>query len=282
MKTGLVLEGGGMRGLFTAGVLDVFMKNKIEFDGLVGVSAGAAFGCNYKSNQAGRALRYNLRFCHDKRYCSFRSLIKTGDLFGAEFCYHTIPDELDKFDKETFNNSPVEFFVVCTDMQTGKPLYKKLDTADYEAMEWIRASSSLPLVSKPVELDDKKLLDGGISDSIPLEFFENEGFDKILVVLTQPRSYIKKKSSTAGLMHLKLRKYPELINAMDTRPDVYNKCREYVFSREKEGKIFVICPENPLPAGRVEHNPEILQKTYDIGAKTAKVNLKHLKDFLQG
>lgn len=282
MKTGLVLEGGGMRGLFTAGVLDVFMKNKVEFDGLVGVSAGAAFGCNYKSNQAGRALRYNLRFCHDKRYCSFRSLIKTGDLFGAEFCYHTIPDELDIFDKETFNSSSVDFFVVCTDLDTGKPVYKKLDTADYEAMEWIRASSSLPLVSKPVELDGKQLLDGGISDSIPLEFFENEGYDRILVVLTQPRNYIKKKSSTAGLMHLKLRKYPELIKAMDTRPDVYNQSREYIFSREKEGKIFVLCPENPLPAGRVEHNPEILQKTYDIGVKTAKMNLKHLKDFLQG
>lgn len=282
MKTGLVLEGGGMRGLFTAGVLDVFMKNKVEFDGLVGVSAGAAFGCNYKSNQAGRALRYNLRFCHDKRYCSFRSLIKTGDLFGAEFCYHTIPDELDIFDKETFNSSSVDFFVVCTDLDTGKPVYKKLDTADYEAMEWIRASSSLPLVSKPVELDGKQLLDGGISDSIPLGFFENEGYDRILVVLTQPRNYIKKKSSTAGLMHLKLRKYPELIKAMDTRPDVYNQSREYIFSREKEGKIFVLCPENPLPAGRVEHNPEILQKTYDIGVKTAKMNLKHLKDFLQG
>ena len=281
MKTGLVLEGGGMRGLFTAGVLDVLMKNKIEFDGLVGVSAGAAFGCNFKSNQADRALRYNLRFCHDKRYCSFRSLIKTGDLFGAEFCYHTIPDELDKFDKEAFDNSPVDFFVVCTDLHTGKPIYKKLDKAGYETNEWIRASSSLPLVSKPVKLEGKMLLDGGISNSIPLEFFENEGYDKIVVVLTQPRSYTKKKSSTAKLMHLKLRKYPELIKAMDTRPDVYNQSRDYVFSREKEGKIFVLCPDNSLPAGRVEHNPEILQKTYDIGVKTTKINLKHLKDFLQ-
>lgn len=279
MKTGLVLEGGGMRGIFTAGVIDVLMKNKIEFDGLVGVSAGAAFGCNYKSNQIGRVLRYNLKYCRDKRYCSFRSLIRTGDLFGAEFCYHTIPDRLDPFDKLAFDNSPMEFYVVCTDIETGKPVYKKLIVADDETMECIRASASLPIVSKPVELDGRLYLDGGMSDSIPLEFFESIGYDKNLVILTQPRDYIKKQSSSK-FVNFKLRKYPEMIKAMEKRPEVYNSSREYVFNREKSGNAFVICPDSSLPTGRIERNPEVLQKTYDIGVETAELYLKQIKEFL--
>ena len=280
MKNGLVLEGGGLRGIFTAGVTDTLMKNKIEFDGLVGVSAGAAFGCNYKSGQPGRALRYNLRFCRDKRYCSKRSLIKTGNLFNAEFCYHEIPDKLDVFDRESYNNSAMKFYVVCTDIYTGKSVYKKLDTADYEMLEWIRASASLPIVSKPVEIGKMLLLDGGISDSIPLEFMRHEGFDKNVVVLTQPRNYIKEKSSSVKLMKLKMRKYPAVVKAIENRPDVYNRNRDYVFRQEKLGNTLVICPENPLPAGRVEHDPEKIRRTYEIGVKTAKRKMKELKNFL--
>ena len=279
MKKGLVLEGGGMRGIFTAGVIDVLMKNKIEFDGLIGVSAGAAFGCNYKSNQIGRVLRYNKKYCRDKRFCSFRSLIITGDLFGAEFCYHTIPDRLDPFDKLAFDDSPMEFYVVCTDIETGKPVYKKLIAADDEAMEWIRASASLPIVSKPVALDGKLLLDGGMSDSIPLEFFESIGYDKNLVILTQPRDYVKGQSSSK-FVSFKLRKYPNMIKAMQNRPDVYNRSREYIFNKEKDGDVFVICPDSSLPTGRIERNPEILQKTYDIGVQTAELYLKQIKEFL--
>lgn len=158
MKYGLVMEGGAMRGLFTAGVIDVLMENAITFDGAVGVSAGAAFGCNYKSNQPRRVIRYNTRFCHDKRFCSVSSLVKTGDMFGADFCYHEIPNKLDIFDYKTFNESPMEFYVVCTDVTTGKPVYRRCRVADDNELEWIRASASMPLASRIVEIGGMKLL----------------------------------------------------------------------------------------------------------------------------
>ena len=191
MKKGLVMEGGGMRGLFTAGVIDVFMENGIEFDGAAGVSAGAAFGCNIKSRQPGRVLRYNMAYCKDSRFCSMRSLLKTGDMFGAEFCYHTLPYELDLFDTEVYDTNPMEFHVVCTDVETGLPVYKNCMKADHIAMEWFRASASMPLVSRVVEVDGYKMLDGGIADSIPIAYFKSIGYDRNVVILTQPKEYRK-------------------------------------------------------------------------------------------
>ena len=176
-KYGLIMEGGAMRGMFTAGVMDVLMENKIRFDGGVGVSAGAAFGCNYKSNQIGRVIRYNKKYCRDPRYCSIRSLIKTGDLYGAEFCYATISYELDVFDNKAYFENPMEFHVVCTDVETGKPVYRNCITGLDEDLTWIRASASMPIASKVVETTDYKLLDGGISDSIPLKYFEDLGLE---------------------------------------------------------------------------------------------------------
>ena len=281
MKKGLVLEGGAMRGLFTAGVLDVLMENKIEFDSCIGVSAGAAFGCNFKSGQIGRAIRYNTRFCKDKRYCSVRSLIKTGDIFGAEFCYHTIPEKLDKFDIEAYDNSDIEFYVVCTDVYTGKPVYHLCDKVDNDAYEWFRASASMPMVSKPVKVGGMTLLDGGMSDSIPLEFMVNKGLDKNLVILTQPRVYTKEKASAMGLMKLSLRKYPNMIKCIANRHEMYNKQREYVFEKEKSGEAFIICPEEKLPIGRIEHDEAVLRKVYEIGRKTAEKNLDRLIAYLK-
>lgn len=281
MKKGLVLEGGAMRGLFTAGVLDVLMENKIEFDSCIGVSAGAAFGCNFKSGQIGRAIRYNTRFCKDKRYCSVRSLIKTGDIFGAEFCYHTIPEKLDKFDIEAYDNSDIEFYVVCTDVYTGKPVYHLCDKVDNDAYEWFRASASMPMVSKPVKVGGMTLLDGGMSDSIPLEFMVNKGLEKNLVILTQPRVYTKEKASAMGLMKLSLRKYPNMIKCIANRHEMYNKQREYVFEKEKSGEAFIICPEEKLPIGRIEHDEAVLRKVYEIGKKTAEKNLDRLIAYLK-
>ena len=169
MKTGLVMEGGALRGLFTAGVIDVLMENGITFDGAIGVSAGATFGCNIKSGQIGRAIRYNVKLCKDRRYFSFWSLILTGNLFGKNFCYHKIPEKIDPFDNDAFEKNPMEFYLVCTDVETGKPVYKKCDRLDGGNLEWVRASASLPLVSEIVEIDGMKLQDGGISDSIPLK-----------------------------------------------------------------------------------------------------------------
>ncbi len=281
MKYGLVMEGGAMRGMFTAGVTDVLMENGIEFDGAVGVSAGACFGCNYKSNQPRRVIRYNTRFCKDKRYCSLKSLIKTGDIFGAEFCYHEIPEKLDIFDGKTFNNSPMEFYVVCTDVMTGKPIYHKLMKATYKELEWMRASASMPMVSRIVEVDGRKMLDGGISDSIPLKFMEKIGYDKNIVILTQPRDFVKLPSRTAKTMNPVLKKYPRLISAMKKRHHMYNAELNYVRNSEQEGKAFVIAPPEKLPIGHIEHNPDVLREVYRIGRNTANKCLDDIINFMK-
>lgn len=280
MKYGLVMEGGAMRGLFTAGVTDVLMENGIDFDGAVGVSAGAGFGCNYKSKQSGRVIRYNTRFCRDSRFCSVRSLIKTGDIFGADFCYHEIPDKLDVFDRETFNNSPMEFYVVCTNAETGKPVYHLCEKADYECMEWIRASSSMPIVSRVVELAGMKLLDGGISDSIPLKFMEKSGYERNVVILTQPRGFVKTPSKTAQRFEFMMKKYPALVRAMRVRHKMYNAELKYINRSEKNGTAFVIAPPEKLPVGHIEHNADVLREVYRIGRKTATENLGRLENFM--
>ncbi len=280
MKKGLILEGGAMRGLFTAGVCDVFMENGIEFDGAVGVSAGAAFGCNLKSRQPGRALRYNLRFCRDKRYCSFRSLLKTGDMFGADFCYREIPQKLDIFDTDTFFKNPMEFYVVCTDIETGKPFYKKCETGKEPDLTYIRASASMPLAARIVEAEGKKFLDGGVSDSVPLKFFEELGYEKNVVVLTQPSGYIKGKNKALPLVKRKYKEYPKLIETMKNRHEMYNETMEYINKKEAEGEVFVIRPPEPLPVGRIEHNPEKLQAAYNIGRAEAEKRLGELLKFL--
>ncbi|MBE6840635.1 MAG: patatin family protein [Ruminococcus sp.] len=280
-KTGLVLEGGAMRGIFTAGVTDIMMENGIDFDGVIGVSAGAAFGCNYKSKQNGRAIRYNLKFCNDKRFCSVQSLIKTGDMFGAEFCYHELPSKHDIFDTKTFEENPQKFYVVCTDVITGKPVYKRLDKAEYNDLEWIRASASMPLASRIVEIDGYKLLDGGVSDSIPLAYFQKIGYEKCVVILTQPKGYIKTPSKSIYAAKLMLRKYPELIKTLENRPEVYNKQVKYIRNEEKKGNVFVIAPEEKLPVNRVEHDADKLRAVYEIGRKIGKKRLNDLKAFLE-
>ena len=280
MKTGLVMEVGAMRGLFTAGVIDVMMEEEIEFDGAIGVSAGAAFGCNYKSKQIGRALRYNINYCKDKRYCSMKSLITTGNLYGAEFCYHELPDKLDIFDCETFENNPMEFYLVCTDVLTGKPVYKKCEKADYDCLEWMRASASMPLASKVVEIDGYKMLDGGVSDSVPLKYFESIGYDRNIVILTQPKNYVKKKNPLIPIMKIVLRKYPNLVKAMEERHEMYNETIKYICEKEEKGEILVIRPDGDLPVGRTESDPEKLRACYEMGRKQAEKKLDEIRKFL--
>ena len=279
-KKGLVLEGGALRGLFTAGVMDVMMENGIEFDGLIGVSAGAAFGCNYKSRQPGRVIRYNKRYAHDWRYCSVKSLLKTGDLFGAEFAYHMLPDQLDKFDVATFDRHLMEFYAVCTDVLTGEPVYKRLMHHGYAMNEWIRASASMPLASKVVAVEGHQLLDGGIADSIPLRFFEQQGYDKNVVVLTQPKGYVKKPNPLMPLIRLQLHRYPKFLKAAAERHIMYNEETEYVARQEKAGKAFVIRPESILPIKHITHAPELMQKVYEDGRSVMLSRLTELKSFL--
>ncbi|MBO4242616.1 MAG: patatin family protein [Clostridiales bacterium] len=279
MKKGLVLEGGAMRGLFTAGVMDVFLENNIRFDGAVGVSAGAAFGCNYKSKQIGRVLRYNKRFCNYWKYSGFRSLLLTGDIYGAKFCYYDIPFELDKFDCETFRNNPMDFYVVATDVHTGKAVYHNMTDADNENMEWMRASASMPMVSKPVRIGDSEYLDGGMADSIPLEFMQKKGFGKNVVILTQPEDYVKHQFSAIPLIRFLTRKYPAVKKAMEERPSMYNAQAAYVKVCEEKGDTLVIRPRSPLNVGSIEHDPDELQRVYNEGRKEALRRIEEVKEF---
>ena len=276
-KRGLVLEGGAMRGLFTAGVLDVLMENNISFDGVIGVSAGAAFGSNLVSGQIGRSLRYNLAYCRDKRYCSLRSLFRTGDLFGAEFCYRTLPLSLDLFDFDAYRESQTAFYAVATDADTGQALYLDCKGGDdLRVLDVIRASASMPLVSRPVLLDGRRLLDGGVSDSIPLSYFESIGFTKNLVVLTKPRGYKRKPASRLALTLLK---YKGIRQAMKTRHLRYNETLEMIERREAEGEILVIRPASPLPIGRTSHSKAELQTVYELGRAEAERRLPELLRF---
>ena len=280
MQKGLVMEGGAMRGMFTAGVCDVLLENGIAFDGAIGVSAGATFGCNFKSKQIGRAIRYNKRFSRNWRYCSFRSFFLTGDLYGADFCYNQLPNKLDPFDYEAYVSNPLKFYAVASDCRTGQPVIKELKTCDEKDLTWMRASASMPLVSHVVKIDGYELLDGGMTESIPLKAFEDMGYEKNLVVLTQPRDFVKEPSSSLGLMKLALRKYPKIFEAMQRRHEVYNQEKAYVFEREKAGKCFVICPEVSLGISRTEKNPEELERVYQLGRAEMQKKLEELKDFL--
>lgn len=281
MKTGLVLEGGAQRGMFTAGALDVMMERGVNFDGLIGVSAGACFGCNYKSNQPERAMRYNLKYIRDPRYCGMRSLIKTGDFYGADFCYREIPLYLDPFDSETFRNSPVEFYVVCTDVHSGEAVYQQLTKGDEEDMDWIRASASMPMVSQVVHVGGRELLDGGAADSIPLRWFQSIGYEKNVVILTQPRDFVKEKNSMLPLMRVVLRKYPRLIDTMAHRHEVYNASTAYVRAEEAAGRAFVLAPDAPLPIKRTEKDPEKLRAVYEMGRRSMEKNLDAMMEFMK-
>ena len=281
MKKGLVLEGGAMRGLFTAGIIDVMMEAGVEPDGLIGVSAGAAFGCNYKSRQPGRAIRYNTRFAKDARYSGLKSLLTTGDYFNAQFGYHIVPYQYDLFDVAAFEKNPMEFIVVCTDVLTGQAVYHKMDRVDYDELEWLRASASMPLASKVVEVAGHKLLDGGVADSIPLAYFESIGYDRNVVILTQPEGYVKHRTKLMPLMRIGLRRYPEMIQAMDRRYLMYNRELEFVRQAEREERCLVIRPDEKLPIGHISHDPEEMKRVYQIGREMGDRYIERIKAFYQ-
>ena len=280
MKTGLLLEGGGMRGLYTAGILDVFMENNIKIDGIIGVSAGALFGMNYKSKQKGRVLRYNKKYAKNRDYMGFHSLLTTGNIMNEDFCFNRIVNELDPVDFETYRNSPIEFYAVVTNVETGKPEYIKLDDLENkESLEYLRASGSMPFVSKPVIINNKKYLDGGISDSIPIEKIMSMGYDKIIVILTRPAGYQKKKSNSM-LPKIYYKQYPKFVETIENRYKKYNEEVEKVEELEKQGKVFLIRPSKLIKIKRVEKDCNKIQEMYDLGQKDAIDNLEKLKQYL--
>ena len=278
MKVGLVLEGGAMRGLYTAGVLDVFLDNNIEFDGIIGVSAGVLFGVNYLSKQKGRVLRYNKKFLNDKRYMGLWSLLTTGNIINKEFSFYEVPQKLDIFDNEEYKKSKTSFYATVTNMKTGKPEYIKL-TDVFEQMELLRATSAMPYVSKIVELENGKYLDGGLSDSIPVEKCKELGFEKIVVILTRPIEYRKKKPKEI-LAKVAYRKYPNFAKTLNNRYKMYNETVEKIIDMENKKEIFVIRPSKLVKVKRIEKNPEKLQEIYDLGIEDAKSKIEELKKFI--
>ena len=247
MKTGLVLEGGAMRGMYTAGALDVLLENDINFDGIIGTSAGAVFGVNFLSRQDGRVIRYNCRFNGDRNYMGIKPLLKSGDFFNTEYAYYKVPNELDIFDDETYQKSGVPFYATVTDVKTGKPEYLQVKSV-LRDMEMLRASASMPFISKPVIIGGRAYLDGGISDSIPFEHFSE---------------------------------FPNLCNALENRHNVYNESIDKLCELEQSGKVFIIRPSEPITISRTERDPDRLKSVYELGRKDMEIYLEGLEEFLE-
>lgn len=282
MKTGLVLEGGAMRGMFSAGVLDVWMEENIPFPTIVGVSAGALFGVNYPSGQKGRALRYNLRYIRDPRYMGVRSLLKTGNLISSDFAFYEVSKRLDPFDEAAFQSSGTDFYAVVTNMLTGRAEYMKM-IQPLQQLEILRATSAMPYVSKPVYLNGVPYLDGGVSDSIPVKFCAGLGCDRIVLVLTRPLEY-RKRPPAGWLRKLNQRCYhktPAFVESLDRRWEIYNRQVEDIIALEKRGELFVVRPEHALPISRIEKDPAKLQAVYDLGAEKGRAVLNDLKAYLK-
>lgn len=277
MKTILVLEGGGLRGIYTAGVLDVLLEHHIKVDAIVGVSAGALFGINYVSEQRGRCLRYNLNYVKNIHYMGLYSWITTGNIMNQKFCFDTLVHTLDPFDFKKFQKSKIKFYCVVTNVETGKAEYIEIKNIEKQ-MEYLRASGSMPIVSKIVELDGKKYLDGGISDSVPIEWAFNQGYEKVIVVETRMKNY-RKKDSSMFFFHLFYKKYPEFLRTIKSRPKEYNKTKKLIL-RENHKRCFVIRPSQLVKIGRVEKNKKRIQKMYDLGVSDAEHAMESLKDYL--
>lgn len=280
IEAGLVVEGGGMRGVYTAGVLDYFMEKNLYFDDCYGVSAGACHISSYVSKQIGRSMKVTLDYINDKRYCSINSLIKTGDMFGVEMLYDLIPNKLELYDYDTFNKFKGNFYSVVTNCNTGKAEYMKIKDMKKDIIA-VRASSSLPLLSRVVEINGEKYLDGGITDSIPIKKSIEDNHRKNVVILTRDKTYRKKKSSFSPIFKLKYRKYPNLVNAIENRYKMYNNTLDFIEEKVKTGEVFVIQPKEPVHISRVEKDKTKLKELYDKGYNDAKECYEDLIKFIK-
>lgn len=280
MKTGLVLEGGAHRAIYTAGVLDVLGENDICFDGVIGVSAGAIHGCAFVSKQIGRSINYTLKYASDKRYMSFYSLITTGNMVGEQFCYHDLPEKLFPFDHQTFEKSNTEFYVTCTNLQTGKAEYIRCEELRYK-MPYLRASASMPFVSKISYIAGKAYLDGGIADSIPVRAFQNMGFERCVVVQTRADGYRKKPNKLTWLAYLLYRRFPRFIEAIKNRHIMYNNELKDIEKMQRNNQVLVIRPSKLIKISHTEKNREVLREVYELGRSDAQAVLPKLKLFLQ-
>lgn len=280
MKVGLVLEGGGMRGLYTSGVLDYFLDQKIFVDYVIGVSAGACNGVSYLSKQKGRNYRVNTNYVSDKRYLSLSNFIKTKSLFGMDFIFDEIPHQLDLFDYETFLSSPSEYKLGVTDVLTGRPVYFDKTHLDHDSTI-LKASSSIPVFSPIIEYQNGLYLDGGTTDSIPVKQALKDGCDHVIIVLTRDRNYIKKPESFRFIYSKVLKAYPNLIQALDNRHLMYNETLKFIKELEQQGKATIIAPSSPLEISRFEKDVSKLKNIYELGYSDASKKFDQLKE-LQG
>lgn len=281
-QAGLVLEGGGMKGIYTAGVLEFFLDKGIEFSNVYGVSAGACHMCSYLSKQSGRALDISIDYLDSKRYCSVESLLTTGDLFNVEMCYHLIPDYLYPYDYEAFNKYSGKAYSVVTDIVTGRPEYMRI--RDMKAdIDKIRASASLPLVSRNVKIDGRYYLDGGISDAIPLQKSVMDGNCKNIVVMTKEEGYVRKPTAQAQLALIKARylKYPKVYELMAQRHIRYNETVDYIYRLQGKGQAFVIRPKQMSGVRRIEKDKDKLIALYKEGYADAESCYQELKTYLE-
>lgn len=280
-KVGMVLEGGAMRGIYTAGVLDVMLDHNIDIDTIVSVSAGALFGLNYFSKQKGRVIRYNKKYCRDRRYISLLSLLLTGNVVNKNFAYYKVTKQLDKFDNDEFINNNKDYYVTVTNIETGNPEYIKISDPNSQ-LEELRATSAMPLSSKIIKLNGHKYLDGGISDSIPIHKCKDLGCEKIIVILTQPLDYRKGKldNKKKKLIDLKFHKYPNLINTMTKRYLNYNMVIEEMIKMEKNNEVFIIRPSIAIDINLIERNSQKLQSVYDMGVKDCNKIIDKLLNYL--
>ena len=278
-KIGLVLEGGGHRGIYTAGVLDTFAENKISFDGIMGVSAGCVHGASFLSGQIGRSIRYTTKYCDNSNYMGIGSLITTGNFFNEKFCYYDLPETLDPFDNDSFDKNQTQFFAVCTDVKTGSAIFHECETLKGEKIKWLQASASMPLVSKIIKIEDNLLLDGGIADSIPIKKMQELGFEKNIVILTQEAGYRKNPNSLLPIIKLVYKKYPKLIEAIENRHIIYNQQLEFLEEQEKLGNVIIIRPSEKPTASRTEKDKEKILETYNLGKKDALSIIKNIIEY---
>lgn len=275
---GLVLEGGGMRGVYTCGVLEYFMERDLYFNYIIGVSAGACNAASYISKQRGRNEKVNIGFVNDSRYMSFRNLVRGKSIFGMDFIFDEIPNKHVPFDFETFHKSSCEFLIGVTDCNTGEPLYLNKEDVNNK-FNALRATSSLPIVSPIVNFKGHELLDGGISDSIPIVKSIKDGNKKNVIVLTRNEGYRKNQMKFGNLVKFKYRNYPFLIEAMMNRHKKYNETLEYIEKLETEGKAIVIRPSKKLTIDKFEKNPEKLHELFQNGYEDAKNFYEKIKEF---
>ncbi len=279
MKTALILEGGGMKAMYSAGVMDVLMKHNIETDIAAGVSAGALFGINYKSKQIGRVLRYNLKYAGISENLGVKSLIKTGDIMNKEFYFHELPYNLDVMDADTYHNCKTQFLAVVTNLKTGLPEYKDInDLFNEDCVEYLRASGSLPFLSKPVKVNDIPYLDGGVADSIPVKYFLENGYEKIIVVMTKVKGF--RPQMKIPFTKIFYKDYPKFAEVLKHRNEFYSSQCDYIDKLEDENKIVVIRPSRKIKVSTTEANKEKLQEMYDLGVNDCEQKLNEIKKHL--